>query len=182
MLNYTMDPLCTIADQVTKAANKSLPLSTRVHNLPPELFNHILDYTFALNDEPEDALLIESTQQIPSIMQVDTKSRDELARQLYLRDQPIFCANQEVAARWLLSLPKNHRNMLREVRIGTPLNESAQKLDSGNLVAKMQWGFIMHSLLSKGVELDDGVLVFKILAPAEKEGEERRSVWTSEII
>ena len=174
-----MDPLVQIAESILRATPKTFP--QRVHNLPPELFDQILEHTFALDNIADEPLRIDAKQQIPNIMKVNSQTRNAMAQQLYQRDEPIYCANHEVAADWLLSLPQKHRDMLREVRIESPLNESAQRLDSGNLVAKMQWGYIMRELIAHDAHIDEGILSFKILAPAEKPRAVRKTVWTSDV-
>lgn len=172
-----LDPLCAIA------ATTKTDLATRVHNLPAEIFNMIHDYTFTLDHRVNQPLDIDATHKVPHLMQVDPLTRNLLAQQLYARPEPVYCANHEVAAQWLLSLPKNHRAMLREVRVGSGLPEAAQMLDSYNYLAKMQWGYIMHALRSSGAEIGEGVLHFKVSAPVDekKEGAARERVWSNEI-
>lgn len=181
-----LDPLCAVA------ATVKTDLATRVHNLPPELFNQILEHTFTLDDTmagttTHQPLQIDTAHRVPHLMQVDTHSRARLAEQLYARPDPIYCTDHLTAASWLLSLPAAHRALLREVRVGSGLPEAAQALDSGNYLAKMQWGYIMHQLKAGGAELEDGVLHFRVSSPVEEkvEGEvmrrSRERVWSNEV-
>lgn len=174
-----LDPLLAIA------ATVKTDLATRVHNLPPELFNLVHDYTFALDAVPADAPLhIDTTTRIPHLMQVDAQSRARLARHLYARPTtPIVCANHDVAAQWLCSLPPAHRDLLREVRVESGLPEAAQMLDSSNYLAKMQWGFIMQALKREGAEVREGVLHFRVSSPVDgkEEGGRRERIWSNEV-
>lgn len=170
-----LDPLCAIA------ATTKTDLATRVHNLPPELFTMIHDFTFHV-ESPSSPLTIDSAHKVPHLMQVDAQSRAALAQTLYARPEPIYLANHKLAAQWLLSLPHEHLAMLSEVRVGSGLPEATQMMDSSNYLAKMQWGYIMSALRTAGVEIGDGVLHFKVSAPVdEKKGGARRRVWSNEM-
>lgn len=97
-------------------------LTSRVHDLPPELFSRIYEFVTAI--EPKLIVKITSTYRPPAILQLDHSSREELAKQYYGRGTVFRFANddQNIVLVWLRSIPTRFRFLIRRVEVGHEQN------------------------------------------------------------
>lgn len=150
-----------------------MDLKQRLEDLPRELYEYIYELTFTSDTKPRS---IWEGYHPPSTLQVSHETRRSFARQFYHgRDDALFfCWDHEKCLRWLLSLPREHVALLREVRCAT--QPTSWLLDCVNYTAKTQRSHILQQLYKRGVFLDAKVLYFQI---CPEEG--ANSVWTNKL-
>ncbi|PPJ50768.1 hypothetical protein CBER1_07478 [Cercospora berteroae] len=93
-------------------------LTSRVQDLPPELFSRIYEFVTAV--EPNLIVEISSTYRPPPILQLDRTSREQVATQYYSRGT-IFrftTVKRQFVVKWLASVPPQSRLLIDRIEVG----------------------------------------------------------------
>lgn len=88
-------------------------LSALVQALPAELYDEIFHLTFTESGSPRT---IDKGYKPPFLLQVNQKSRAQYAR-TYFGNASIFYISKTLLEKWTRSLPKDHINLLSDIRV-----------------------------------------------------------------
>lgn len=97
-------------------------LISRVHELPPELFDMIYDNVFTVEASRN---LMTETHKPPKFLSIDHRSREKYAESYYgghtfefiLDKTEVSQWHESRLIKWLAALPQHHLEMLRDVRV-----------------------------------------------------------------
>ena len=104
-------------------------LTQRIRDLPPELFNHILDFVVTINT-PNNTITIDPSYHPPVQLHIARWTRDRVAQTYYsqttfyipeLHSHDTRWLTHQDTFDWLRSLPMNHRQYLRSENLITSI-------------------------------------------------------------
>lgn len=126
-----------------------------VQSLPQELIDAIQAYTFTASKKQIE---ISAGYTPPALLSVNSSTRRSYARDFYC--ETIFHSrNEDLLARWIISLPVSHRETLKRVRFIRHMKAKGEKAESSLTDEKKTFATIREQIALRlsmgGVEVED---------------------------